>query len=77
MFVFIQLEAPENAWQAMTRQALQLIYRTYSEAAQQMDRGQVLPYANFFKSRVYMAKLFDKPLSKGLIHAARDRMAIR
>ena len=67
----MQQEAAENAWQAMTRQALQLINQTYRAAAQQMDRGQVLPYANFFKSRVYMAKLFGKPLPKGLIQAAR------
>jgi hypothetical protein len=56
----------------MTRHALQLIHRAYRAAAQRMERGQVLPYANFFKSRIYLAEILENPLPKGLSQAAQQ-----
>jgi len=37
-----------------------------------MERGQVLPYANFFKSRIYLAEILENPLPKGLSQAAQQ-----
>jgi hypothetical protein len=72
-----QFHAPDSDWKnwdGLVRQAAALIHAHYRTSAnrQKQKTGQVLPFANYFKSHGYVGELLAQPLPKTFLKQAKS-----
>jgi hypothetical protein len=69
-----EIESPTKKWLRFAKLVIEQIHSEYKHDAKRFKRtqGQVLQYANYFKSSVSISRIFAKPLSRDIRTAARS-----
>lgn len=72
-----QVDEPDNKWHAVVRQVVALIHKHYRATAKRhrQRQGQMLPYANYFKSYAYVGELLAQPVARSITNAAKAALA--